>query len=86
MAAVESNSTAVRDLLRRTAPQMVKYAEAISDDVRYFPVSSFGHAPVALAGGKVGPDPRKMNPYLVEIPMLWMLSRIEPGLVPTSEA
>ena len=86
MSAVESNSTAVRDLLRRTAPQMVKYAEAISDDVKYFPVSSFGHAPVALAGGKVGPDPRKMNPYLVEIPMLWMLSRIEPGLVPTSEA
>jgi len=86
MAAVESNSTAVRNLLRRTAPQMVKYAEAISDDVKYFPVSSFGHAPVALPGGKVGPDPRKMNPFLVEVPMLWMLSRIAPGLVPTSEA
>jgi hypothetical protein len=86
LVAVESNSAAVRNLLRRTAPQMVKYAEAISDDVKYFPVSSFGHAPVPLAGGKVGPDPRKMNPFLVEIPMLWMLSRIVPGLVPTSEA
>jgi hypothetical protein len=84
MTAVESNSAALRNLLRRTAPQMVKYAEAISDDVKYFPVSSFGHAPVPLAGGKVGPDPRKMNPFLVEVPMLWILSRIEPELVPTS--
>ena len=86
MAAVESNSTTVRNLLWRTAPQMVKYAEAISEDVKYFPVSSFGHAPVPLGGGKVGPDPSKMNPFLVEIPMLWMLSRIEPGLVPASNA
>lgn len=30
----------------------------------------------------IGPDPKKMNPYLVEAPLLWILSRIEPRLLP----
>ena len=31
---------------------------------------------------RIGPDPQKINPMYVEIPTLWALSRVRPGLVP----
>ena len=73
-------------------PQIVASAEAISSNVRYFPVSSFGCSPevigyVTTPNGedvpRLSPNPAKLNPILVEIPVLWILSQIEPQLIPS---
>jgi hypothetical protein len=82
LAAVANNSKLVRQLMRRLAPSVVANAESISRRVLFFPVSSFGHAPVRLGPGDYVPDPRKLKPFQVEVPMLWILSCIEPALVP----
>jgi hypothetical protein len=67
------------DAARRT----VANAESISDQVCYFAVSSFGHAPVKIDPGDYVPDPRRLIPMFVEVPPLWLLSQIQPDLVPT---
>jgi len=81
--AITHNSSQVRELVKRICPQIVANAESISRNVLFFPVSSFGHAPVKLGPGDFVPDPRQLKPFQVEIPVLWLLSRIEPALVPS---
>jgi hypothetical protein len=49
--------------------------------VLFFPVSSFGHAPVKVGSVDYVPDPRRLKPFMVEVPILWILSRIAPELV-----
>lgn len=82
--AVTYNSNLIRELVKRLAPAIVANAESISRNVLYFPVSSFGHPPVRLGPGEFVPDPRKLQPFQVETPMLWILSRVAPALVPAS--
>jgi hypothetical protein len=82
MKAVRHNSDKVRRLLLETAPTAVANAEAISREVIYFPVSSFGHPPAKIGAGDYVPDPRRLKPMLVEAPVLWLLSRTAPDLVP----
>jgi hypothetical protein len=82
LAAVTYNSNLVRQLMKRISPAIVANAESISRRVLFFPVSSFGHAPVRLGPGDFVPDPRQLKPFQVEMPMLWILSCIEPALVP----
>jgi hypothetical protein len=77
------NSEQVRQLTKRLAPAIVANAESISKRVMFFPVSSFGHSPVRLGPGDYVPDPRQLKPFQVEVPMLWILSGIEPALVPS---
>jgi hypothetical protein len=84
MDAVLENSGRVRALVDKVCPSIVANAESISRHVLYFPVSSFGHAPVRLGVGDYVPDPRQLKPLGVETPMLWVLSRIEPKLVPAT--
>jgi hypothetical protein len=88
--AVDENSEVVRRLMMDVCPQVVASAEAISENVKYFPVSSFGCSPEIIgystdAGGRktpqIGPNPSNISPILVEIPVLWILSQIEPQLV-----
>jgi len=86
MGAMEANSNRVRALMEKVCPSIVANAGSISRRVLFFPVSSFGHAPVRLAAGEYVPDPRQLNPFGVETPMLWVLSRVEPELVPTQPA
>jgi hypothetical protein len=81
--ALTHNSLQVRELMKRICPQIVANAESISRRVMFFPVSSFGHAPVKLGPGDFVPDPRKLKPFQVEVPILWLLSCIEPALVPS---
>lgn len=81
--AVHDNSVRVREFMKKTCPAIVANAESISRRVMFFPVSSFGHAPVRLARGDYVPDPRQLKPFQVETPMLWVLSRVEPKLVPS---
>jgi hypothetical protein len=77
-----NNSAQLRQLMKRICPSIVANAESISRRVLLFPVSSFGHAPVRLAPGDFVPDPMQLKPFQVEMPMLWILSCVEPGLVP----
>jgi len=84
--ALDANSAIARNLLLEVAPQIVANAEAISSNVRYFPVSSFGCSPERVGQDKAGrpifsPNPEKLNPVLIEVPTLWVLSLIEPSLV-----
>ena len=87
--AIDENSAAVRKLMLEVSPSVVAGAEAMSNNVKYFPVSSFGCSPEVLGHDTsgipiLGPDPAKISPILVEMPILWLLSRIEPHLVPTT--
>lgn len=85
MEAVQFNSRKVRDLLLSVCPTVVANAEALSCSVLYFPISSFGHTPVKIGPGDYVPDPAKLEPILVEVPMLWLLSHISPDVVTTGE-
>jgi hypothetical protein len=76
VAAVESNSERIRKLLLEICPTVVANAETISNNIRYFPVSSFGHPPVRIPSGDVVPDPKHINPFMVDVPPLWILSQI----------
>jgi hypothetical protein len=82
-------SDLLRSKLLEIVPAVVANAEAISENVMYFPVSSFGCSPELLgvdpATGHpiLSPDPNKISPVLVEIPMLWVLSRMGGGMIPT---
>jgi hypothetical protein len=82
MDAVLETSNRVRALVEKACPAIVANAESISRHVLYFPTSSFGHAPVRLGVGDYVPDPRLLKPFQVETPVLWLLSRMEPELVP----
>ena len=84
MAAVQQNSQLVRQLMVELAPAVVANAEGFSKNVLYFPVSSFGHPPVKIGDGAYVPDPRQLEPVLVEVPLLWLLSRIRPDMVPSN--
>ena len=79
---VRANSTRLREFMKGICPAVVANAESISHRVLYFPVSSFGHAPVKVGPGDYVPDPRALKPFMVEIPVLWLLSQIAPELVP----
>ncbi len=90
--AVGENSDVVRELMLDICPQIVAGAEAISNTVKYFPVSSFGCSPEIIGytetpqGQKIpmlSPNPAHIQPMLVEIPILWILCQIEPELIPS---
>ena len=73
--------------LRRVLPQSyfdgLEGAPEAPAEVVYFPVSAFGHSPTKLPDGRMAPDPKKLHPMFVELPMIWALSRIVPGMIPT---
>jgi len=88
MNAIKRNSATVRKLLMEVAPAIVANTEIVSRNVMYFPVSSFGCSPEPVgkdANGRqsFSPDPNKLSPILVDAPLLWLLSQIEPHFVPT---
>ena len=55
----------------------------------YFAASPLGCSPVEFTDSRgikmIGPDPAKLNPRHVEIPTLWVLSRVAPSIVPCTE-
>ena len=79
--AVDVNSERVRKLLLEICPTVVANAETISDNIRYFPVSSFGHPPIRVASGDVVPDPKHIDPFMVDVPPIWILSQIAPEIL-----
>jgi hypothetical protein len=84
---LHENSDRLRTLLLEIVPAIVANAEAISSDVMYFALSPLGVSPIEFTDSdgsrKIGPDPRKLNPQFVEVPTLWVLSKLMPGLVPS---
>jgi hypothetical protein len=83
---VDANSALLRDFMLEIDPGFVANAEALSDTVRYFAVAPLGHSPERIVGGDLdgylAPDPARLRPTMVETPVLWLLSRLAPGLVP----
>jgi hypothetical protein len=86
---VARNSARVRSLLLEICPAIVANAEAVSSDVMYFAASPLGCSPVEFTDARgvklIGPDPQRLNPQHAEIPTLWVLSRVAPSIVPSSE-
>jgi hypothetical protein len=83
--AVEENSDTIRELTHRLCPPVVANAEALSTNVMFFAASSFGHTPLKIGPGEYVPDPAKLQPMHVEVPLLWILSQICPPLVRTTD-
>ena len=84
---IQTNSQRIRTLLLDICPAIVANAEAISSDVRYFAASPLGHPPVKFkdwdGAEKIGPDPTKLNPKMVEDATLWVLTKIAPTMFPS---
>ncbi len=83
---VEENSNIVRELMHRMCPAVVANAESLSTNVLFFAASAFGHTPIKIGPGEYVPDPARLQPLHVEIPILWILSQICPNLITTSAA
>jgi hypothetical protein len=81
LGAIDTNSERVRKLLLEISPTIVANAETISANIRYFPVSSFGRPPIRVASGDVVPDPQHIDPFMVEVPPLWILTLIAGDLL-----
>lgn len=82
-----SNSKRLRRLLFSIAPQVCANAEALSDNVCYFAVSSLGESPITFndeegSGVYIGPESGAVSPVHITDPLLWVLSTLEPGLLP----
>lgn len=87
---VDINSARIRQLLFNAAPATCTNAEAISDNVRYFAVSSFGKSPIEFKDEEtgailIGPESGELRPSCVTDPLLWVLSIAEPSLLPCSQ-
>ena len=87
--AVEEVSRRVRDLILELAPEVVAATERFSRHVYFVPSSATGCAPrVAGRSDSLKPTYKfrvgDLAPEWAEVPLLWMLSRHVPGLVPTA--
>ncbi|HTI99931.1 MAG TPA: hypothetical protein VL527_13705 [Dongiaceae bacterium] len=80
--AVEHNSAIIRELLHRVCPSVVANAESLSANVMFFAASSFGHTPLKIGPGEYVPDPARLRPQHVEVPLLWILAQVCPTLIP----
>jgi hypothetical protein len=80
-------SEKIRSLLKDKVPEIVSTAEAFSSDVTYLPVSALGTSPEL---GEVQEDgkrpllirPKDIRPIMIEIPLLYVLYRTIPGIIP----
>jgi hypothetical protein len=86
---LDYNSTLTRNFLAKLCPAVVAGAEKLSSNVRFFPVSAFGHKPETFIDSNTGdeqiaPDPQSINPQMLEIPTIWALSQIAPELIPSA--
>ena len=91
--AVQHNSDLTKQILMKNCPAVTRMAESLGEEVVFFPVSSFGAPAVkvelppaegAEQGEKMNvPDPATLNPFLVDVPILWLMSKFDPSLVPS---
>lgn len=86
--AIHHNSELTKSILEKACPAVCRLAQDLSDEVLFFPVSSFG-APATKIEYPDGSnatvcDPAALNPFLVEAPVLWLMNKFDPRLVPCS--
>ena len=84
---IKRNSARIRNLLFKIVPEICTNAEAISDKVCYFAVSSFGSQPESYFDDFTGeeyisPIGGKLAPVHVTDPALWMLYSADNNLFP----
>ena len=88
MGILDRNSEVIHSLMAHLCPAVVANAKKLSSEIRYFAISAFGHSPFIYEDSDTGrkmiaPDPEKIEPQMLEIPTIWVLSKIAPGLIPT---
>jgi hypothetical protein len=75
-------SDAVGNLLQQFCPEIVAAAQGFARELTFVPVSATGRGPeVDPATGSLGIRPRNIEPYWVEVPLLFALSQWARGLV-----
>jgi hypothetical protein len=76
-------SKKVEELLRKLTPEIVAAAEGFAKTILYVPVSATGTAPRfdSETGEGGGIAPKDINPYWVEVPMLYSISTCCGGLI-----
>ena len=81
---VDKNSGICREFMIEMSTGLVSNSERIAEEVRYFPVSAFGHKAMRAKedDSKIGPDPNRLQPFHVEVPVIWALSRLSENLIP----
>jgi hypothetical protein len=83
---IEDNSELTKEILSGICPGIVALAESLSENTRFFPVSTFGVPPVKIPQSvgppKLVPDPLQIQPRFVDTPVLWLMSQMDPNLVP----
>ncbi len=86
LALIAENSANLRALMHHLCPAVVANAEALSNNVMFFAVSSFGHTPLKIGPGEYVPDPARLAPMQVEVPLLWLLTQLSPRLIAIKDA
>ena len=87
---LDRNSLMVKKFMEEMSPSIVATAERISNEVRYFPVSAFGHRPASYVDPVSGetmiaPAPKQIKPMMVDVPTIWAMSKISSGFFPIKE-
>jgi hypothetical protein len=82
---IQQVSNQVGDLLRTLTPEIVAAAEGFTKHLYFVPVSATGCPPERDATtGAFGVRPKDLNPYWVEVPMLFAMSQWCAGLIGTA--
>ncbi len=72
----------LRDLLRRTCPEVTAAAATVSSEVIYMPVSATGHRPeIDPDTGQLGIRPKDIKPQWAEVSLIYLLARRFRGLI-----
>ncbi len=90
VSAVEEVSRRIHDLLLEHDSTLVAAAQRFSRNVYYVPASATGCAPTVVGRDADGKPNLKfragsISPYWIELPLIWMLARHVPGLVPVEK-
>jgi len=80
-AIIRENSKRLRELLWEICPALVAIVERLPGWVTYFPISNFGKPPTKDSDGCLQ-LPVPLEPFLVDVPMLWLIHQFAPELVP----
>jgi hypothetical protein len=89
LAVVEDVSRRIRDLIRDLAPSVLSATSQFSKNVYFVPSSATGCAPRLVGRDEKSGKPTykfrvgDLSPQWAEVPLLWMLAKHVPGLVPT---
>ncbi|MBQ8479517.1 MAG: hypothetical protein IJ503_03925 [Akkermansia sp.] len=83
---IDANSERLRELLFRIAPQICANVEAISSNVRYFAVSSFGKSAIEFTDKQtgdtlLGPPGAPLTPIRVADAFIWSICNLAPNLL-----